>query len=148
MNSKSSWVNQLSEVLAERDELAVAVRVWQRMSEHLAAERATAGSPVVQVVDRAVRLVPDRVSGVAESALPADYQHILAAVRQAGRSPPGPSVRRWVWTPGCGASWSRCAGSSDRRPVRRKPHPAPTPQQPVRHCRRPSGALCHPMPTD
>ncbi|CAL9328569.1 hypothetical protein SUDANB15_00021 [Streptomyces sp. enrichment culture] len=30
-----------------------------------------------------VRLVPDRVSGVAESALPADYQRILAAVRQA-----------------------------------------------------------------
>ncbi|MFD8642798.1 hypothetical protein ACFV14_21180 [Streptomyces zaomyceticus] len=78
-------VRQLSEVRAERDELAVAVRVWQRMSEQLADERATAGSPVVQVAGRAVRLLPDRASGGAESALPADYQRILAAVRQAGR---------------------------------------------------------------
>ncbi|UKY54901.1 hypothetical protein [Streptomyces inhibens] len=82
-------VKQLSEV---RDELAVAVRVWQRMSEQLADERATAGSPVVQVAGRAVRLVPDRASGVAESALPADYQRILAAVRQAS----GPVATRAV----------------------------------------------------
>lgn len=53
-------VKQLSQVRAERDELAVAVRVWQRMIEQLADERATAGSPVVQVAGRAVRLVPDR----------------------------------------------------------------------------------------
>ncbi|MDK1348980.1 hypothetical protein QNO09_38175 [Streptomyces sp. 378] len=85
-------VKQLSEVRAERDELAVAVRVWQRMSEQLADERATAGSPVVQVAGRAVRLIPDRASGVAESALPADYQRILAALRQAG----GPVATRAV----------------------------------------------------
>ncbi|WP_171052747.1 hypothetical protein [Streptomyces marianii] len=54
------------------------------MSEQLADERATAGSPVVQVAGRAVWLVPDRASGVDESALPADYQRILSAVRQAG----------------------------------------------------------------
>ncbi|MFI7413535.1 hypothetical protein ACIBU0_33165 [Streptomyces sp. NPDC049627] len=77
-------VKQLSEVRAERDELAVAVRVWQRMSEQLADERATAESPLA---GRAVRLVPDRASGVAGSALPADFQRILAAVRQAGRHP-------------------------------------------------------------
>ncbi|MFI5681507.1 hypothetical protein [Streptomyces cellulosae] len=53
-------VKQLSEVRAERDELAVAVRVWQRMSEQLADELATAGSPVVQVAGRAVRLVSRR----------------------------------------------------------------------------------------
>ncbi|MFD3503468.1 hypothetical protein ACFWWT_49335 [Streptomyces sp. NPDC058676] len=62
------------------------------MSEQLADERATAGSPVVQVAGRAVRLVPDRASGVAESALPADYQRILAPVRQAG----GPVATRAV----------------------------------------------------
>lgn len=39
-------VKQLSEVRAERDELAVAERVWQRMSEQLADERTEAGSPV------------------------------------------------------------------------------------------------------
>ncbi|MEV7526725.1 hypothetical protein AB0O21_39920, partial [Streptomyces sp. NPDC091371] len=33
---------------------------------------------------RAVRLVPDRAPGLAESALPAEYQRILTAVRQAG----------------------------------------------------------------
>ncbi|WP_327350117.1 hypothetical protein OG772_36165 [Streptomyces sp. NBC_01321] len=76
-------VKQLSEVRAERDELAVAERVWQRMSEQLADERTEAGSPVVQVAGRAVRLVPDRAPGVAESALPAEYQRILTAVRQA-----------------------------------------------------------------
>ncbi|MFK0258708.1 hypothetical protein [Streptomyces sp. NPDC090445] len=75
---------QLSEVRAERDELAVAERVWQRMSEQIADERTEAGSPVVQVAGRAVRLVPDRGPGVAESALPAEYQRILTAVRQAG----------------------------------------------------------------
>jgi cytochrome c553 len=46
-------VKQLSEVRAERDELAVAERVWQRMSEQLADELAEAGSPVVQVAGRA-----------------------------------------------------------------------------------------------
>ncbi|MEV6148559.1 hypothetical protein [Streptomyces sp. NPDC051992] len=45
-------VKQLSEVRAERDELAVAERVWQRMSEQLADERTEAGSPVVQVAGR------------------------------------------------------------------------------------------------
>lgn len=77
-------VKQLAEVRAERDELAVAERVWQRMSEQLADERAQAGSPVVQVAGRAVRVVPARGPGVLESALPAEYQRILAAVRAAG----------------------------------------------------------------
>ncbi|MCG0283962.1 hypothetical protein [Streptomyces sp. PSAA01] len=85
-------VKQLAKVRAERDELAVAERVWQRMSEQVAEERAEAGSPVVQVAGRAVRLVPDRGSGVGESALPAEYQRILSAVRQAA----GPVATRQV----------------------------------------------------
>ncbi|PAZ15960.1 hypothetical protein CLM62_10825 [Streptomyces sp. SA15] len=64
---------QLAEVRAERDELAMAERVWQRMREQLADERAEVGSPVVQVAGRAVRLVPDRAPGVAESAPPTCY---------------------------------------------------------------------------
>ncbi|MFJ2093871.1 hypothetical protein ACIOEW_32095 [Streptomyces sp. NPDC087901] len=62
----------------------MAERVWQRMSDQLADERMEAGSPVVQVAGRAVRLVPDRAPGLAESVVPAEYQRILAAVRQAG----------------------------------------------------------------
>ncbi|MFE2611797.1 hypothetical protein ACFXDI_53005 [Streptomyces mirabilis] len=85
-------IKQLSEVQAEQDELAVAVRVWQRMSEQLADERTEAGSPVVQVAGRAVRLVPDRAPGVNESALPVDYQRILAAVRRAA----GPIATRAI----------------------------------------------------
>ncbi|MFE9491745.1 hypothetical protein ACFYNF_35785, partial [Streptomyces sp. NPDC006641] len=77
-------VKQLSEVRAERDELAVAERVWQRMSEQLADERTEAGSPVVQVAGRAVRLIPDRGPGVAESALPAEYQRSRALTPDVG----------------------------------------------------------------
>jgi hypothetical protein len=62
----------------------VAERVWQRMSEQLADERTEAGSPLVQLAGRAVRLVPERGPGVVASALPAEYQRILAVVRQAG----------------------------------------------------------------
>lgn len=77
-------VKQLSEVRAERDELAVAERVWQRMSEQLANEQAAAGSPVVQVAGRAVRLVPDRAPGTEASVLPTDYQRMLSIVAAAG----------------------------------------------------------------
>ncbi|KOG14007.1 hypothetical protein ADK34_30010 [Streptomyces viridochromogenes] len=41
---------------------------------------------------RSVRLVPDRAPGVAESALPAEYQRILVAVRQAA----GPVATRQI----------------------------------------------------
>lgn len=76
-------VKQLDEVRAERDELAVAVRVWQRMSKQLAEEQAVAGSPTVQVAGRAVRLVPDREPGMEESVLPGDYQRMLSIVAAA-----------------------------------------------------------------
>ncbi|MFB7575197.1 hypothetical protein [Streptomyces sp. NPDC056165] len=83
---------QLAEVRAERDELAVAERVLQRMTEQIADERAEAGSPIVQVAGRAVRLVPDRAPGVEDGVLPAEYQRILAAVRQAA----GPVATRQI----------------------------------------------------
>ncbi|POX48281.1 hypothetical protein C3488_20745 [Streptomyces sp. Ru72] len=41
---------------------------------------------------RAVRLVPDRAPGVAESALPTEYQRILGAVRQSA----GPVATRQI----------------------------------------------------
>ncbi|MFF2963776.1 hypothetical protein ACFVT1_33805 [Streptomyces sp. NPDC057963] len=83
---------QLAEVRAERAELAVAERVLQRMTEQIADERAETGSPIVQVAGRAVRLVPDRAPGVEDGVLPAEYQRILAAVRQAA----GPGATRQI----------------------------------------------------
>ena len=76
-------VKQLEEVRAERDELAVAERVWQRMAAQLAATPA-AEAPAAQVAGRAVLLVPHRGPGVDQYALPPEYQKILAIVRDAG----------------------------------------------------------------
>nr|WP_280720290.1 hypothetical protein [Kitasatospora sp. MAP5-34] len=77
-------VKQLDQARAERDELAVAERVWQRMAEQLASESPAAEPPAVQVAGRAVLLVPHRGPGVAQDALPPDYQRLLAIVRDAG----------------------------------------------------------------
>ncbi|QNE73266.1 hypothetical protein F0344_00215 [Streptomyces finlayi] len=51
---------QLTEVRAERDELAVAERGLERMSEQLADERASAAPTPGQVGGRAVILIPHR----------------------------------------------------------------------------------------
>ncbi|MEV0262286.1 transposase family protein [Streptomyces sp. NPDC050617] len=77
-------VKQLDQVRAERDELAVAERVWKRMAEQLAAETEAAALPTAPVAGHAVLLVPHRGPGVAEEALPPNYQRILAIVRGAG----------------------------------------------------------------
>ncbi|WP_405427228.1 hypothetical protein [Streptomyces erythrochromogenes] len=57
---------QLAEVRAERDELAVAERVFERMAGQLAEERASAAPMPGQVAGRAVMLIPHRESGVEE----------------------------------------------------------------------------------
>ncbi|MEU9153653.1 hypothetical protein AB0D59_24645 [Streptomyces sp. NPDC048417] len=85
-------VKQLAEVRAERDELAVAERVLERVSEQFADERVSAAPTPGQVGGRAVMLIPHRTSGVEEAALPSDYQRILAAVRQGA----GPVMARQV----------------------------------------------------
>lgn len=85
-------VKQLEEVRAERDELAVAVRVLSRMRAQLAQEPAAAAPASAQVGGQAVLMVPHRGPGVEESALPGEYQRILAAVRAAG----GPVMTRQV----------------------------------------------------
>ncbi|QPA02573.1 hypothetical protein EQK42_05660 [Streptomyces albidoflavus] len=77
-------VKQLDQVRDERDELAVAERVWRRMAERLAGDRVAAAPAAVQVAGRAVLLVPHREGGVDEAVLPPEYQRFLAAVRQAG----------------------------------------------------------------
>ena len=63
-------VKQLEQVRAERDELAVAERVWHRITEQLLAETVTAESATAQVAGRAVLLVPHRGPGVEQDALP------------------------------------------------------------------------------
>ncbi|MEV6246729.1 hypothetical protein AB0M38_11050 [Streptomyces sp. NPDC051742] len=77
-------VKHLDQVRDERDELAVAERVWRRMAERIAGERVAAAPAAVQVAGRAVLLVQHREGGVDEAVLPPEYQRILAAVRQAG----------------------------------------------------------------
>ncbi|MGW2051974.1 hypothetical protein ACWCPF_43670 [Streptomyces sp. NPDC001858] len=72
---------------AERDELAVAERVLERVNE-----RASAAPAPGHVGGRAVMLIPHREPGVEETMLPPDYQRILAAVRQAA----GPIMAREV----------------------------------------------------
>ncbi|MFI7297722.1 hypothetical protein [Streptomyces sp. NPDC050121] len=82
----------MTEIRAERDELAVAERVLERMSEQLADERTSVAPAPGQVGGRTVMLIPHRTSGAEETALPPDYQRILAAVRQAA----GPVMARQV----------------------------------------------------
>lgn len=77
---------------AERDELVVAERVLERVSEQLANERASAAPAPGQVGGRAVMLVPHRTPDMGETMLPPDYQRILATVRQAA----GPVMARQV----------------------------------------------------
>ncbi|MGW2032233.1 hypothetical protein [Streptomyces sp. NPDC001811] len=83
---------QLAEVRAERDELAVAERVFERVSKQLADERASAAPAPGQVGGRAVMLIPHRTPDVEETVLPPDYRRILAALRQAA----GPVMARQV----------------------------------------------------
>ncbi|GGS36855.1 hypothetical protein Snoj_16540 [Streptomyces nojiriensis] len=85
-------VKQLAEVRAERDELALAERVLERVSDQLADERASAALPPGQVGGRAVMLIPHRTPDVEETMRPPDYQRVLAAGRQAA----GPVMARQV----------------------------------------------------
>ncbi|MFE7524080.1 hypothetical protein [Streptomyces halstedii] len=82
---------QLAEVRAERDEVAVAEWLLERMSEQLADEQASSAPAPGQVGGRTVMLIPHRTSG-AEITLPPDYQRILAVVRRAA----GPVMARQV----------------------------------------------------
>ncbi|MFI9630745.1 hypothetical protein [Streptomyces sp. NPDC052042] len=88
---EAQLAKQLAEVRTERDELAVAERVLERMTGQIAEERASTGPAPGQVGGRAVMLIPHREPGV-ETWLPWDYQRIIAAVRQAA----GPVMAREV----------------------------------------------------
>jgi hypothetical protein len=83
---------QLAEIRAERDELAVAERVLQRVTFQITQENAACAPVTAQVGGHAVLLVPHRVPGAVIEALPPEYQRILTAVRQAA----GPVMARQV----------------------------------------------------
>ena len=78
-------VKRLADVRVERDELVVAERVVQRISEQGFGEYSSLASapPEAQVGSRSVLLIPARVGGVDAEVLPLDYQRILAIVREA-----------------------------------------------------------------
>ncbi|NUP46384.1 MAG: hypothetical protein HOW97_03585 [Catenulispora sp.] len=90
-------VKQLAEVRLERDELVVAERVVQRISEqgfgeYLSLAPAPPEAAAAQVGGETVLLVPHRGADASDSVLPPDYQRILAIVRGQG----GPATVRQV----------------------------------------------------
>jgi hypothetical protein len=76
--------NELEEVRTERDELAVALRVLERMTDQVTGERTVAAPVTAQVAGRAVLMIPHRGPGTEQTALPPDYQRILTIVHKAG----------------------------------------------------------------
>ncbi|GLY88094.1 hypothetical protein Airi02_060230 [Actinoallomurus iriomotensis] len=100
-------VKQLAEVRAERDELVVAKRVVQRISERGFGEYPSlAPPPEARVGGRSVLLIPARVGGAGPDALPPDYELIGL-----GRRGTRPSCRR----PGQAGAASRVTDQA-RRP--------------------------------
>lgn len=74
---------QLQEVQVERDELAIAERVLNRLAGQVQADVEAAAPVSARVAGRAVLLIPHRSDATYEAALPGDYRRILAIVRAA-----------------------------------------------------------------
>ncbi|MCX4861536.1 hypothetical protein OG426_13005 [Streptomyces canus] len=74
---------QLQEVQAERDELAIAERVLNRLAEQGRADAGAVAPVSAKVARRAVLLIPHRSDAADAGALPGDYRRILAIVREA-----------------------------------------------------------------
>ena len=72
---------QLQEVQVERDELAIAERVLNRLAEQVQADVEAAAPVAAQVAGRAVLLIPQRRDRGGRPA--GDYRRILAIVRAA-----------------------------------------------------------------
>ncbi|MFJ2397962.1 hypothetical protein ACIOTI_35150 [Streptomyces sp. NPDC087843] len=78
-------VKQLVDVRVERDELVVAGRVVQRISEQGFGEYLSLAPPApeVQAGGRSVLLIPARAAGIDPDVLPQDHQRLVAIVREA-----------------------------------------------------------------
>ncbi|GGS52056.1 hypothetical protein [Streptomyces violaceus] len=74
---------QLQEVQVERDELAIAERVFNRLAEQAQAGAKTVAPAAVQVAGRAVLLIRHRSDAADGAALPGGCRSILAIVREA-----------------------------------------------------------------
>ena len=83
---------QLAEVRAERDELAVAEKVFARFGQRISTQPVAFAPASVLVGGQAVLLIPHRAPGMDDAALPPEYQRILAVVRRAD----GPVMTRQV----------------------------------------------------
>jgi hypothetical protein len=108
-------VKRLAEVRDERDELVVAERVVQRISEQGFGEYLSLAPapPGVQMGGRSVLLIPVRAVGAGPEVLPADYQQILMIVQQAADDVSAPPHRRL----------GRVAARAGRRVVPHIPQP-------------------------
>ncbi|WP_228472614.1 hypothetical protein [Streptomyces cyaneochromogenes] len=73
---------QMQEVQVERDELAIADRVLNRLAEQVQADAEAVAPVTAQVAGWAVLLIPHRSDAADEGALPGDYRKILAIVRE------------------------------------------------------------------
>ncbi|WP_405806032.1 hypothetical protein [Streptomyces sp. NBC_01187] len=71
-------------VRAEREELTVAMRVWERIHAQLDAEKPSAQAKTAQVGGHGVLLVPYRATSAGEDVLPPDYQRLMKIARSAG----------------------------------------------------------------
>ena len=78
-------VKRLADVRVERDELVVAERVVERISEQGSGEYLSLAPapPEAQVGGQSVLLIPARAGDFDAGGLPPDYQRILAIVRDA-----------------------------------------------------------------
>ncbi|MGW1055706.1 hypothetical protein [Streptomyces sp. NPDC002521] len=74
---------QLQEVQVERDELATAERVLNRLAKQAQADAEAVAPATAHVAGRAVLLIPRRSDIADEAALPGDYRRILEIVREA-----------------------------------------------------------------
>jgi hypothetical protein len=74
---------KLQEFQAERDELAIAERVLNRLAEQARADAGAVARVSAKVAGRAVLLIPHRSDAADEGEVPGDYRKILAIVREA-----------------------------------------------------------------
>ncbi|WP_217242242.1 hypothetical protein [Streptomyces sp. AC555_RSS877] len=87
---------QLQEVQVERDELAIAERVLNRLAEQVQADAEAVAPVSAQVAGRTVLLIPHRSDAADEGALPGDYRRILAIVREADGPAQVRAVGEWL----------------------------------------------------
>lgn len=109
---------KLQEVQAERDELAIAERVSNRLAEQARADAGAVAPASAKVAGRAVLLIPHRSDAADDGALPRLPQD--PGDRAGGRRPcAGPGGRRAAWAGRLGARQAGTfAGQDDqaRRP--------------------------------